>query len=185
MDAHLRTSDPRIFAAGDAVEVAHTVLPDAWLIPLAGPANRQGRIAAENICGRPATYGGSQGTSIVKVFAMTAGGTGATEKNLVRGRVPFRKVYLHPSGHAGYYPGTAPMHIKITFAPDTGRLLGAQVVGFDGVDKRLDVLATALRAGLTVQDLESLDHPWVQEYFNGPRGRAARAATGDERRTSG
>ena len=164
VDAHLRTSDPRIFAAGDAVEVAHTVLPDAWLIPLAGPANRQGRIAAENICGRPATYGGSQGTSIVKVFAMTAGGTGATEKNLVRGRVPFRKVYLHPSGHAGYYPGTAPMHIKITFAPDTGRLLGAQVVGFDGVDKRLDVLATALRAGLTVQDLESLELAYAPPF---------------------
>ncbi|HOW98583.1 MAG TPA: FAD-dependent oxidoreductase [Kiritimatiellia bacterium] len=164
VDAHLRTSDPSIYAAGDAVETPHTVLPDSWLIPLAGPANRQGRIAAENICGRSTTYASTQGTAIVKIFDMTAGGTGAIEKSLVRAGAPFRKVYLHPSGHAGYYPGTAPMHIKVLFAPDTGRLLGAQVVGFDGVDKRLDVFATAIRAGLTVYDLENLELSYAPPF---------------------
>lgn len=164
VDAHMRTSDPAIYAVGDAVEVAHTVTGDAWLIPLAGPANRQGRVAADNICGRNSTYASSQGTAIAKVFNMTAGGTGATEKNLIRAGVAYRKVHLHPSGHAGYYPGSAPMHIKVLFAPDTGRLLGAQVVGFDGVDKRIDVFATALRAGLTVQDLERLELAYAPPY---------------------
>jgi NADPH-dependent 2,4-dienoyl-CoA reductase/sulfur reductase-like enzyme/peroxiredoxin family protein/TusA-related sulfurtransferase/rhodanese-related sulfurtransferase len=164
VDDHMRTSDPDIFAAGDAVEVRHTVLPDAWLIPLAGPANRQGRVAAENCCGRSTTYASTQGTAIVKIFDMTGGGTGATEKSLKRAGIPYRKVYLHPAGHAGYYPGTAPMHVKITFAPDTGKLLGAQVVGFDGVDKRLDVFATAIRAGMTVYDLESLELAYAPPY---------------------
>jgi len=164
VDAHLRTSDPDIYAAGDAVEVPSTTLSGAWLIPLAGPANRQGRIVAENLCGRATTYASSQGTAIVKVFDMTGGGTGATEKQLLRAQVPYRKIYLHPSGHAGYYPGTAPMHIKLLFAPDTGKLLGAQVVGFDGVDKRLDVFATALRAGLTVRDLQHLELAYAPPY---------------------
>ncbi|TAN37574.1 MAG: pyridine nucleotide-disulfide oxidoreductase [Verrucomicrobia bacterium] len=164
VDAHQRTSDPDIYAAGDAVEVAHTVLPDSWVIPLAGPANRQGRIAAENICGRATTYGSTQGTAIVKIFAMTGGGTGATEKSLQRAKLPYRKIYIHPSGHASYYPGTAPMHIKLLFAPDTGKLLGAQVVGADSVDKRLDVFATALRAGLTVQDLQALELAYAPPF---------------------
>ena len=164
VDEHMRTSDPHIYAAGDAVEVTHSVLPDAWLIPLAGPANRQGRVAAENICGRKTTYTTTQGTAIVKVFTMTAGGTGASEKQLLKLKVPYRKIYLHPSGHAGYYPGTAPMHIKLLFAPDTGRLLGAQAAGFDGVDKRLDVFATALRARLTVFDLENLELAYAPPY---------------------
>ena len=164
VDAHQRTSDPDIFAAGDAVEVAHTVLPDAWVIPLAGPANRQGRIAAENICGRATSYTSTQGTAIVKIFAMTGGGTGATEKQLKRANLPYRKIYIHPSGHASYYPGTAPMHVKLLFAPETGKILGAQVVGADGVDKRLDVFATALRAGLTVQDLQSLELAYAPPF---------------------
>jgi NADPH-dependent 2,4-dienoyl-CoA reductase/sulfur reductase-like enzyme/peroxiredoxin family protein/rhodanese-related sulfurtransferase/TusA-related sulfurtransferase len=164
VDAHQRTSDPDIFAAGDAVEVAHTVLPDAWVIPLAGPANRQGRIAAENICGRATTYTSTQGTAIVKIFAMTGGGTGATEKQLKRANLPYRKVYIHPSGHASYYPGTAPMHVKLLCAPETGKLLGAQVVGADGVDKRLDVFATALRAGLTVHDLQALELAYAPPF---------------------
>ncbi|MFH0880209.1 MAG: FAD-dependent oxidoreductase [Lentisphaerota bacterium] len=164
VDAHMRTSDPHIFAAGDAVEVVHTVLPDTWLIPLAGPANRQGRIAAENICGRNTSYASTQGTAIVKLFDMTAGGTGAIEKSLLRAKVPYRKVYLHPSGHAGYYPGTSPLHIKILFAPDSGKLLGAQVVGFDGVDKRIDVLSTALRSGLSVYDLENLELAYAPPF---------------------
>ena len=164
VDAHQRTSDPDIFAAGDAIEVAHTILPDAWMIPLAGPANRQGRIVAENICGRATTYTSTQGTAIVKIFAMIGGGTGATEKNLKRANLPYRKIYIHPSGHASYYPGTAPMHIKLLFAPETGKILGAQVVGADGVDKRLDVFATALRAGLTVQDLQSLEIAYAPPF---------------------
>jgi NADPH-dependent 2,4-dienoyl-CoA reductase/sulfur reductase-like enzyme/peroxiredoxin family protein/rhodanese-related sulfurtransferase/TusA-related sulfurtransferase len=164
VDAHLRTSDPDIWAAGDAVEVEHTVLPDTWLIPLAGPANRQGRVAAENMCGRDTVYASTQGTSIVKVFDMVAGGTGASEKQLVAAGIPYLAVQTHPHGHAGYYPGTAMMHVKVLFAPEDGRLLGAQIAGFDGVDKRLDVLATALRAGLTVHDLEHLELAYAPPF---------------------
>ncbi|CAN5442918.1 CoA-disulfide reductase [soil metagenome] len=164
VDRHMQTSDPDIYAAGDAVEVEHTVLPGTWLIPLAGPANRQGRVAAENICGRDTVFESTQGTSIVKVFDMVAGGTGASEKQLVAAGVPFDAVQTHPHGHAGYYPGTAMMHVKVLFAPDTGRILGAQIAGFDGVDKRLDVLATALRAGMTVYDLETLELSYAPPF---------------------
>lgn len=164
VDAHMRTSDPDVYAAGDAVESPHTVLPGSWLFPLAGPANRQGRVAAENICGRDTVYESTQGTSIVKVFDMVAGGTGATEKQLVAAGVPFCAVQTHPNGHAGYYPGTAMMNVKVLFAPGTGRILGAQIAGFDGVDKRLDVLATALRAGMTVYDLETLELSYAPPF---------------------
>jgi len=164
VDAQMRTSDPDIFAAGDAVEVQHTVTGERLQIPLAGPANRQGRIAAEVIMGRDSSYSSTQGTAIVKIFAMTAGGTGASERQLRQAGVPYAKVYLHPSGHAGYYPGTAPMHLKVMYAPEDGRLLGAQVVGFDGVDKRIDVLATALRFGMKVEDLESLELAYAPPY---------------------
>lgn len=164
VDKHMRTSDPAIWAAGDAVEVAHTVLPDSWLIPLAGPANRQGRVAAENICGRDTVFESTQGTSIVKVFEMVAGGTGASEKQLLAAGIPFRSVATHPHGHAGYYPGTAMMHVKLLFSPDDGAILGAQIAGFDGVDKRLDVLATALRAGLKVFDLENLELAYAPPF---------------------
>lgn len=157
VDAHLQTSDPDIYAAGDAIEVTHTITGEPVLIPLAGPANRQGRIVADNLCGRASTYTSTQGTAVVEVFDMTAGCTGANEKTLKAAGIPYEKVCLHPSGHSGYYPRTAPMQLKLTFAPDTGRVLGAQVVGYDGVDKRLDVLATAIRAGLTVYDLEELE----------------------------
>jgi NADPH-dependent 2,4-dienoyl-CoA reductase/sulfur reductase-like enzyme/peroxiredoxin family protein/TusA-related sulfurtransferase/rhodanese-related sulfurtransferase len=164
VDRHMQTSDPDIYAAGDAVEVEHTVLPGTWLIPLAGPANRQGRVAAENMCGRDTVFESTQGTSVVKVFEMVAGGTGASEKQLMAAGVPYSAVQTHPHGHAGYYPGTAMMHIKLLFAPDTGRILGAQVAGFDGVDKRLDVLATALRAGMTVYDLEDLELAYAPPF---------------------
>jgi NADPH-dependent 2,4-dienoyl-CoA reductase/sulfur reductase-like enzyme/rhodanese-related sulfurtransferase len=170
VDAHLRTSDPDIFAAGDAIEVAHTILPDSWVLPLAGPANRQGRIVAENICGRATTYTSTQGTAIVKIFDMTGGGTGATEKQLKRAGLPYQKVYIHPSGHASYYPGTAAMHIKLLFAPESGKILGAQVVGSDGVDKRLDVFATALRAGLTVFDLQNLELAYAPPFGSAKDG---------------
>lgn len=164
VDTHMRTSDPHIWAAGDSVETPNTVLPGQWLAPLAGPANREARVAAENICGRTTEYRSTQGTSIVKVFDMVAGGTGATERQLIAADVPYRAVHVHPSGHAGYYPGTAMMHLKLLFAPDTGRILGAQAAGFDGVDKRLDVLATALRAGLTVWDLEELELAYAPPF---------------------
>ena len=157
VDEHLRTNLPDVYAAGDAIEVQHAVLPGSWLIPLAGPANRQGRVVAENMCGRGTTFGPVQGTGIVKVFDLVAGGVGANQRQLEAAGIPFERVQLHPSGHAGYYPGTAAMHLKLLFAPDTGRILGAGIVGFDGVDKRLDVLATALKAGLTVFDLEELE----------------------------
>ena len=164
VDQHMRTSDPDIYAAGDAVEVVDAVTGAPALIPLAGPANRQGRIAGENICGRDTFYTTTQGTAVVKIFDMTGGGTGASEKALKKAGQPYQKIYLHPSGHAGYYPGTAPLHIKVLFEPVTGRLLGAQVVGFDGVDKRLDVFATAIRAGMTVHDLESLELAYAPPY---------------------
>jgi len=163
-NTHMQTSDPDIYAAGDSVEVTDTITGEATLIPLAGPANRQGRIAAENIFGRATEYDSTQGTAIVKVFDMTGGGTGASEKALIRADIPFNKIYIHPSGHAGYYPGTNPMHIKVVFDPAGGRIFGAQVVGFDGVDKRLDVFATAIRAGMTVYDLENLELAYAPPY---------------------
>ena len=163
-DAHMRTSDPNIYAVGDMVEVHDTVLEAPANIALAGPANRQGRIAADHIAGRNSRYTTSQGTSIVLVFDAVGGGTGATERALKRAGVPYRKVYLHPSNHASYYPGAQAMHMKVLFSPDDGRLLGAQVVGFDGVDKRIDVLATALRSGLTVFDLEHLELAYAPPY---------------------
>jgi NADPH-dependent 2,4-dienoyl-CoA reductase/sulfur reductase-like enzyme/peroxiredoxin family protein/TusA-related sulfurtransferase/rhodanese-related sulfurtransferase len=164
VDAHMRTSDPHVWAAGDSVETPNTVLPGLWLAPLAGPANREARVAAENICGRETTYSSTQGTSIVKVFDMVAGGTGATERQLLAAGLKYRAIHVHPSGHAGYYPGTALMHIKLLFAPDSGRILGAQVAGFDGVDKRLDVFATALRAQMTVWDLEELELAYAPPF---------------------
>jgi NADPH-dependent 2,4-dienoyl-CoA reductase/sulfur reductase-like enzyme/peroxiredoxin family protein/rhodanese-related sulfurtransferase/TusA-related sulfurtransferase len=164
VDTHMRTSDPHIWAAGDMVETAHTVLGAAGVIALAGPANRQGRVAAENICGRDTEYLSTQGTSVVRVFDMVAGGTGATERQLIRAGIDHRAVHIHPSGHAGYYPGTAQMHLKLLFSPTDGRILGAQIAGFDGVDKRLDVLATALRLGATVFDLESLELAYAPPF---------------------
>ncbi|MCS6770899.1 MAG: FAD-dependent oxidoreductase [Kiritimatiellae bacterium] len=164
VDEYLRTSDPDIYAAGDAVETPHRILGGSWLIPLAGPANRQGRVIADNLAGRPTKWIGAIGTSIVKVFDMAAGSAGANEKTLKRQKIPYRKVYIHPGHHAGYYPGAAPMHIKVLFAPETGKILGAQVVGFEGVDKRLDVLATAMQAGLTVFDLEHLELAYAPQF---------------------
>lgn len=161
--AGMQTSVPDIYAAGDCVETPHTVLEGNYLNPLAGPANRQGRVAAENIMGRKTKYVSTQGTSIVKVFDMVAGGTGATEKQLQRLGVKYHKVHVHPSGHAGYYPGTSTMHIKVLFDAK-GKILGAQACGYDGVDKRLDVMATALRAAGTVYDLEDLELSYAPPF---------------------
>lgn len=164
VNQHQQTSDPDIYAVGDMVEVTNTITDEAAIIALAGPANRQGRIAADHIKGRNRAYQSTQGTAIVKVFEMTGGGTGISEKLLRQRKQPYRKVYLHPSGHAGYYPGTASMHLKLLFTPTEGKILGAQIVGFDGVDKRLDVFATAIRAGLTVYDLEHLELAYAPPY---------------------
>ena len=152
----MRTSDPHIWAVGDAVEVKDAVLGEPALIPLAGPANRQGRLAAECLLGRPGTYQGTLGTAIVKVFDLAFAMTGQTERSLLRKGVPFRKTYVHPPDHATYYPGASSMTLKLLFAED-GKILGAQAVGASGVDKRLDIIATAMRGGLTVYDLEDAE----------------------------
>jgi NADPH-dependent 2,4-dienoyl-CoA reductase/sulfur reductase-like enzyme/rhodanese-related sulfurtransferase len=164
VDAQMRTSAPDILAAGDAVETPHLLTGAPTLSMLAGPANRQGRIAADTICGRDSAYRGTQGTAAVKVFDMTAGGTGMTEAELQAAGIEFRKVYTHQNGHAAYYPGTAPLFLKVLFDPAEGKLLGAQVLGWNGVDKRIDVFAVALRAGMTVYDLEHLELAYAPPY---------------------
>ena len=164
VDAQMRTSAPDILAAGDAVETIHLLTGEPVLSMLAGPANREGRIAAETIAGRSSEYRGTQGTAVVKVFEMTAGGTGMTETELRAAGMDYRKVYTHQNGHAAYYPGTAPLFLKVLFSPDDGKLLGGQVLGWDGVDKRIDVLAVALRAGMTVYDLEHLELAYAPPY---------------------
>ncbi len=164
VDAHMRSSDPAIYAAGDMVEVTDTVTGQPALIALAGPANRQGRIIADHICGRDSAYTSTQGTAVVKIFDMTAVMTGASERTLRRVGRPYQKITIHPSGHAGYYPGSKAMQLKLLFAPDDGKILGAQIVGYDGVDKRIDVLATAIRAGMSVYDLEHLELAYAPPY---------------------
>ncbi|QDT07578.1 Coenzyme A disulfide reductase [Rubripirellula lacrimiformis] len=160
----MQTSDPNIYAVGDVVEVQDFVAKQPTQIPLAGPANRQGRIAADHIFGKPATYRGTQGTAIVGVFGKTAAMTGQSEKQLIRNQVPYEKIYIHPSDHAGYYPGATAMTLKLIFAPHDGAILGAQCVGTNGVDKRIDVLAIAIQAGLTVFDLEETELCYAPQY---------------------
>ena len=167
VNEHLQTSDPDIYAIGDAVEVRDFVLGNAALIPLAGPANKQGRMAADNICGRKRTYAGTQGTAILKVFDLTAAMTGASEKVLSKTNIEYEKLYLHQANHAGYYPGAKPMHIKLLFSKPEGKVLGAQIVGADGVDKRIDVFAVAIRAGMTVFDLQELELAYAPPYASG------------------
>ncbi len=164
VDRQMRTSDPHILAAGDAVETPHFLTGEPVLSMLAGPANREGRIAAETVAGRHTEYRGTQGTAVVKVFGMTAGGTGMTETELRAAGIDHRKVYTHQNGHAAYYPGTAPLFLKVLFSPQDGTLLGGQVLGWDGVDKRIDVLAVALRARMTVFDLEHLELAYAPPY---------------------
>lgn len=163
-DEQMRTNDPFIFAVGDAVEVDELVTGTKALIPLAGPANRQGRIAADNILGRKSVYKKTQGTAVCKLFDLTIGMTGVNEKILKRMNIPFEKVYTHSHSHASYYPGATQISMKLLFDPKSGALLGAQAVGLDGVDKRIDVLAVALRAGLTVFDLENLELCYAPPY---------------------
>jgi NADPH-dependent 2,4-dienoyl-CoA reductase/sulfur reductase-like enzyme/rhodanese-related sulfurtransferase len=161
---HLQTSDPHIYAVGDAIEVRDFVTGEPAQVPLAGPANRQGRIAADHIFGRHARYRGTQGTAIVRVFDRTAALTGASEKALRGAKRPYRKVYVHPTHHAGYYPGAEAMTLKLLFDPGDGKVLGAQAVGGAGVDKRIDVLAVAIQAGMTVFDMEEMELAYSPQY---------------------
>jgi len=164
VNEHMQTSDSSIYAVGDAVEITEFVGGRRALIPLAGPANRQGRIAADNIFGRPSVYRNTQGTAICKVFELAIGMTGMSEKALAKSDQNFEKIYIHAASHAGYYPGAEPVSLKLLFDPENGRILGAQAVGADGVDKRIDVLAVAIRAGLTVQQLQDLELSYAPPY---------------------
>jgi len=164
VDRSLKTSNRDVYAVGDAIEVVDYINGNPTLIPLAGPANKQGRIAANNICGIPEEYDGTQGTSILKVFDMTVAATGNNEKLLKRLNIPYEKSFTHSSSHAGYYPEALPLSVKLLFSPDNGKILGAQIVGYDGVDKRIDIIATAIRAGMKVYDLEKLELAYAPPY---------------------
>jgi NADPH-dependent 2,4-dienoyl-CoA reductase/sulfur reductase-like enzyme/peroxiredoxin family protein/rhodanese-related sulfurtransferase/TusA-related sulfurtransferase len=159
----MQTSDPAIYALGDAVEVTHLVTGRPAVIPLAGPANKQGRIIANNIAGNREEYKGTQGTSVLKIFDMTVATTGANERLLDDAGMAFKKIIVHPNNHAGYYPGASPLSLKLLFSPE-GKILGAQAVGFEGVEKRIDVIATALRSKQTVYDLRELELAYAPPY---------------------
>lgn len=160
----METSAPDIYAVGDAVQVKHFVTGQDTLLSLAGPANKQGRIAADNICGGDSRYLGSQGSSVIKVFDMTIATTGVNEKAAKQAGIDCDKVYLSPMSHAGYYPGGKVMTLKVVFEKGTYRLLGAQIVGYEGVDKRIDVLATAIHTGLSALQLKDLDLAYAPPY---------------------
>lgn len=161
---YLQTSDPAIWAVGDAIEVCDFVTHEPALIALAGPANRQGRIAADNIFGRKARFRGTQGTSVCKVFDFAAATTGAQEKTLKRLKIAHEKVYLYPNDHASYYPGAKQIDLKLIFSPEDGRILGAQAVGEAGVEKRIDVIATAIQMKATVFDLEETELAYAPPF---------------------
>lgn len=162
---YMQTSDANIYALGDAVEVRHLVTGQPALIPLAGPANKQGRIVADNIVfGNKKKYPGSIGTSIAKVFDLTVAAAGANAKLLQQNNISYISSYTHGASHAGYYPGAVPLSIKILFAPENGKLLGAQIVGFNGVDKRIEMLAQVIQRGGTVHDLAELEHAYAPPY---------------------
>jgi NADPH-dependent 2,4-dienoyl-CoA reductase/sulfur reductase-like enzyme/rhodanese-related sulfurtransferase len=164
-DERMRTSDPHIWAVGDAVEVKDVVTGEWALVPLAGPANRQGRVAADAICGGNTEFRGVQATAICGVFDLTVASTGASEKSLRRaGITDYEKVYLHPSNHAGYYPGAKPIQMKLLFRKSDGRILGAQAVGEKDVDKRIDVIAMAIQLGGTVFDLEETELCYAPQF---------------------
>ena len=164
VDDTMRTSDENIYAVGDAVQVINRVSGLPGYIPLAGPANKQGRIAADNIAGIHRTYKGTQGSAILKLFDMTVGSTGLNEAGAKAAGFNYDKVFLSPSSHAGYYPGAGTMRMKVMFEKPSGKLLGAQIVGFDGVDKRLDVLGAAISQGLTAEDLTELELAYAPPF---------------------
>ncbi|KGP71095.1 CoA-disulfide reductase [Pontibacillus yanchengensis] len=160
----MQTSDPSIYAVGDAVEVKDYITKSPTMVPLAWPANRQGRIAANHIYGKKEGYNGTLGTSIVKVFDYTVATTGLNEKRLKMLDVPYNIVHIHPGSHAGYYPGAAPMAMKVLFQKEDGKILGAQIIAKDGADKRIDVIATAIKGGLTVEELTDLELAYAPPY---------------------
>lgn len=160
----METSVPDIYAVGDAVEVKHFVTENKAVIALAGPANKQGRVAADNICGGNSKFSGSQGSSIIKVFDMTAASTGINEATAKAADLDYERVVLSPASHAGYYPGGKVMTMKVLYEKETLKILGAQIVGYDGVDKRIDVLATAIRAGMKATELTELDLAYAPPY---------------------
>jgi NADPH-dependent 2,4-dienoyl-CoA reductase/sulfur reductase-like enzyme/rhodanese-related sulfurtransferase len=164
VNEQLQTTDANIYAVGDAIEVTHAVTGKPALIPLGGPANRQGRTVADNIFGIPSRYSGTLGTAIIRVFKLTAAVTGANEAQLRAAGIDYTAIHLHPNSHAGYYPGAKSIALKLLFSPATGKLLGAQAVGEDGIDKRIDVLATALRAGMTIDDVAELELCYAPPY---------------------
>ncbi|UTZ24859.1 FAD-dependent oxidoreductase [Vibrio campbellii] len=161
---YMQTSDPSIYAVGDAVEEKDFVTGEQTLVPLAGPANRQGRMAADNMLGRQETYQGTQGTAICKIFDLAIAFTGKNERQLKRDNITYEKVYVHTASHASYYPGAETVSFKMLFDPLTGKILGAQAVGKDGVDKRIDVMAVAQRAGMTVEQLQHLELTYAPPY---------------------
>lgn len=160
----MQTSDPSIYAVGDAVEEKDFVTAEQTLVPLAGPANRQGRMAADNMFGRHETYQGTQGTAICKIFDLAVASTGQNEKQLKREGIDYEKVYVHTASHASYYPGAEIVSFKMLFDPINGKIFGAQAVGKDGVDKRIDVMAVAQRAGMTVDQLQHLELTYAPPY---------------------
>lgn len=165
VDEHLRTSNEHVYAAGDAIEVINPVSGKKTAIPLAGPANKQGRIVAGNMSGKaPGSYHGTLGTAIAKVFDLDVAMTGATDKFCRAEAIPFQSVIVHPNDHAGYYPGATLLTLKLTFSPESRRVLGAQAVGYRGVDKRIDVIATAIIGGMTVDDLTEFEHAYAPPY---------------------
>ena len=165
VDDQMRTSDPNIWAVGDAIETRDFVTGEWVLVPLAGPANRQGRVAADSICGQEAFFRGVQGTAVCGLFGLTVATTGANEKTLCRlGITGYQKVYLHPSQHVTYYPGASRIHMKLLFAVDDGRILGAQALGQEGVEKRIDVIAMAIQNGASVFDLEEAELCYAPQY---------------------
>ena len=165
VDERMRTSDPSIYAVGDAIEVRDVVIGQETILPLAGPANRQGRVAAEAIAGRATRFRGVQGTAIVSVMGLTVATTGASEKGLRRaGVTDYGVVYLHPGHHAGYYPGAKPIRLKLLYSRQDGHILGAQAVGHEGIDKRIDVIATMIQMGGTVHDLAEVELCYAPQF---------------------
>ncbi|MGO2341247.1 FAD-dependent oxidoreductase [Vibrio litoralis] len=164
VNEHMQTNDPYIYAVGDAIEDNDFVTGKPGLVPLAGPANRQGRMAADNIFGRNESYQSTQGTAICKVFDLAVASVGKNEKQLKKESIEYQKVYVHTASHASYYPGAETVSLKLIYSPTTGKILGAQAVGKDGVDKRIDVLAVAQRAGMTVEQLQHLELTYAPPY---------------------
>ena len=165
---HMQTADPDIYAAGDVVEVEDFIFGDRTMVPLAGPANKQARIVADNICGIPSTYKGTQGSSVAQVFDMAAASTGANEKALIRRGLARGKDYtsilINQNSHAGYYPGAVPIYLKLLFSVDGGKIYGAQIIGQDGVDKRIDTIGTAIRLGAGVSALKDLELAYAPPF---------------------